>query len=37
MADAALAAFGVLRDEKYLATFRQAHAWFLGQNAWASR
>ncbi len=33
MADAALAAFRVLRDEKYLATFRRAHAWFHGRNS----
>ncbi len=33
MADAALAAFGMLGDEKYLATFRRAHGWFLGDNS----
>jgi hypothetical protein len=33
MADAALAAFGLLRDEKHLATFCRAHDWFHGQNS----
>ena len=33
MADAALAAFGLLRDEKYLSTFCRAHDWFHGQNS----
>jgi len=33
MADAALSAFGVLGDEKYLATFRRAHDWFHGENS----
>jgi hypothetical protein len=33
MADAALAAFGLLRDEKYLATFCRAHEWFHGRNS----
>jgi hypothetical protein len=33
MADAALAGFALLGDEKYLATFRRAHAWFHGQNS----
>jgi hypothetical protein len=33
MADAALAAFRVLRDDKYLNSFRQAHAWFHGGNS----
>ncbi len=33
MADAALAAFGMLGDEKYLATFRRARDWFHGQNS----
>jgi hypothetical protein len=33
MADAALAAFDLLGDEKYLAAFRRAHAWFHGQNS----
>jgi hypothetical protein len=33
MADAALAAWGVLRDEAHLATFRRAHGWFQGQNS----
>jgi hypothetical protein len=33
MADAALAAFGLLRDEKYLTTFRRAHGWFQGRNS----
>jgi len=33
MAEAALAGFGLLSDEKYLAVFRRAHAWFHGQNS----
>ena len=33
MADAALAAFGILGDEKHLAVFRRAHGWFHGQNS----
>ncbi len=34
MADAALAGFGCCSgDEKYLAAFRRAHAWFHGQNS----
>lgn len=33
MADAALAAFGVQSDEKYLATFRRARDWFHGRNS----
>ena len=33
MADAALAAFGLLGDEKYLDIFRRAHGWFHGQNS----
>ena len=33
MADAALAAFDLLDDDKYLATFRRAHGWFHGQNS----
>ena len=33
MADAALAAFGLLNEQKYLATFRRAYDWFHGQNS----
>jgi hypothetical protein len=33
MADAALAAFGLRGEEKYLATFRRAHGWFHGRNS----
>jgi hypothetical protein len=33
MGEAALAAFGLLGEEKYLATFRRAHAWFHGDNS----
>ncbi len=33
MAEAALAAFGLLGDEKYLAAFRRAYGWFHGQNS----
>jgi hypothetical protein len=32
MADAALVAHALLLDEKYLDTFRRAHAWFRGEN-----
>ena len=33
MAEAALAAFGLLGDEKYLTVFRRAYGWFHGQNS----
>lgn len=33
MADAALAGFYALGEERYLATFRRAHAWFRGANS----
>jgi hypothetical protein len=33
MAEAALTAFGLLGDEKYLAAFRRAHGWFHGRNS----
>jgi hypothetical protein len=33
MADAALAAFKLLHDKKYLAMFSRAHDWFHGQNS----
>jgi hypothetical protein len=33
MAEAALAAFAMRNDVKYLATFRRAHGWFRGQNS----
>jgi hypothetical protein len=33
MADAALAAFGILGDEKYLAAFRRSRGWFHGRNS----
>jgi hypothetical protein len=33
MADAALAAFGLTNDQKYLATFRRARGWFHGENS----
>jgi hypothetical protein len=33
MGEAALAAFGLLGDEKYLATFHRTYAWFQGQNS----
>jgi hypothetical protein len=33
MADAALAAFSLLRDEKYLTAFCRAHDWFHGRNS----
>jgi hypothetical protein len=33
MADAAIAAFGLSGDGKYLDMFRRAHAWFYGQNS----
>jgi hypothetical protein len=32
-AEAALAGFSLLGDERYLAAFRRAHAWFHGQNS----
>ena len=32
MAEAALAAYGLLSDEKYLAAFNRAHGWFHGRN-----
>lgn len=32
MADAALAAFDLLAEDTYLATFRRAHGWFRGAN-----
>jgi hypothetical protein len=32
MAEAALAAYGLLREEKYLVVFRRAHGWFRGEN-----
>ena len=32
MAEAALAAFHLLGDDKYLAAFRRAHGWFHGRN-----
>jgi len=35
MADAAFAAFELLGEEKYLATFRRARDWFRGQNSLA--
>jgi hypothetical protein len=35
MAEAALAGFRLLGDEKYLATFRRAYDWFHGQNSLA--
>ena len=37
MADAALAAFRLLRDEKYLSIFRRAHDWFHGRNSLQER
>jgi len=37
MADAALAAFGLLRDEKYLSTFCRARDWFHGRNSLKQR
>jgi hypothetical protein len=33
MAEAALTAFGLLGEEKYLGAFRRAHGWFHGQNS----
>ncbi len=33
MADAALFAFELLNEEKYLAVFNRAHAWFYGRNS----
>ena len=33
MAETALAAFGLLGDEQYLAVFRRAHDWFHGHNS----
>jgi hypothetical protein len=33
MAETALAAYDLLQDQKYLATFHRAHAWFHGQNS----
>jgi hypothetical protein len=33
MAEAALAAFGLAGDEKYLAAFRRARDWFHGHNS----
>ena len=33
MAEAALAAFGLRQEDKYLATFRRARDWFHGQNS----
>ncbi len=33
MADAALTAFDLLRDEKLLSIFCRAHDWFHGQNS----
>jgi hypothetical protein len=33
MAEAALAAFYLLSEQKYLVTFRRAHGWFHGQNS----
>lgn len=33
MAEAALTAFNLTEDEKYLATFHRAHRWFLGGNS----
>jgi hypothetical protein len=37
MADAALAAFSLLRDEKYLSTFCRSHGWFHGRNSLKER
>jgi hypothetical protein len=37
MADAALAAFGLLRDENYLSIFCRAHDWFHGRNSLKTR
>ena len=33
MAEASLAAWQVLGEERFLATFRRCHGWFLGQNS----
>ena len=33
MAEAAMAAWNLLGDEKYLSTFHRCHAWFHGQNS----
>jgi hypothetical protein len=33
MAEAALAGFAMLGDEKYLTAFRRAYGWFFGQNS----
>lgn len=33
MADAALTAFDLLSEDRYLATFRRAHRWFHGDNS----
>ncbi len=33
MAEAALAGFGLLSEDKYMATYRRAHEWFYGQNS----
>ncbi len=33
MAEAALAAFDVLNEDHYLASFRRAHGWFHGENS----
>ncbi len=33
MGEAALAAFGLLGEERHLAAFRRAHAWFHGENS----
>jgi hypothetical protein len=35
MAEAALAAYDLLSDDKYLATFRRSHGWFYGRNTLA--
>jgi hypothetical protein len=36
-ADAALAAFGLLQDDKYLSIFCRAHDWFQGRNSLKAR
>jgi hypothetical protein len=33
MAEAAQAAFALVGEEKYLASFRRAHGWFHGRNS----
>ncbi|MEX0679419.1 MAG: hypothetical protein WD063_20250 [Pirellulales bacterium] len=33
MAEAAVTAFGLRKEDKYMATFRRAHDWFHGQNS----